>query len=110
MKFELDRRLTLEVRKSLQKDLKIVARKYFEKDITFIVSRGICANLEKLEKKHDVYEAMHLLMGELKEPLAVFWGYTRGFKEWEPRAYMALFLAEYLKDTIKELKNADKNQ
>lgn len=110
MKFKLDKHLTLEVRTALQKDLITVARKYFEKDPDSKLSMGICANLEVLEKKHDAYEAMYLLLKELNEP-ATLPGYrTLGFKNWEPRAYMALFLAEYLKDTIKELKNADQNQ
>lgn len=110
MKFKLDKHLTLEVRIALQRDLNTVATQYFERDPDFKLSMGICANLLVLESTYDVYESMVLLLKELSEPSSMFTRYTRGFEDWEPRAYMALFLAEYLKDTIKELKNVDQNQ
>lgn len=109
MHFERNKELSVAARKRLMKGLSEVAELYFSdkywqcsgKPDTVNICCGICKAMLDLGYKHS-YDDMAKLMDETNE-----WSYgcyVSTPEEWEPRANMALFLVQYLKDTIKKEK------
>lgn len=83
-------------RPAFARTLTEVARRYFEKD-GIDPEFGICFNAKRTGDSES-YDKMRVIMYEMKEPDAYYGGsaFLGGCKDWEPRAWMCLFLAEYL--------------
>ena len=88
--------------------LKQAAEMYFNDPRSINTDNGICYVLEDiLNPTRDrwdccdrpAYDMMDDLMRYMGEPHEVYTVYTDTPESWEPRAYMCLFLAEYLKGT-----------
>jgi hypothetical protein len=93
--------LTTEERIDLRKQLLICAKKYFN-DAGVNTHCGICNAISEQANDHGYYEKMGKLLKEIFQDTNDFLAeYTNTYEEWEGRAYMCLFLAEYLQDTIK---------
>lgn len=92
--------LTTEERIDLRKQLLICAEKYFN-DTGVSTSCGICNAISEQTNNHNYYEKMGKLLNEIFQDHNEFLAdYTNTYEKWESRAYMCLFLAEYLQDTI----------
>lgn len=93
--------LTQDQRVHLKEKLQLLAEWYFTKEKVISTSCGICNALSNAFEDSTYYVFMDKLLVELQgsEYLA---GYTDTYEEWESRAYMCLFLVEYLKDTIEK--------
>jgi hypothetical protein len=98
MKFNRNNSLTTEERQALIFGLNTVAEEYFTDMKTAETGCGICFALYKKQIPFAGYSAMSNLTEELEEEN--FGPYTDTPEDWEPRANMCLFLAEYLKDTV----------
>jgi hypothetical protein len=104
MKFKRNAELSLSQRHDLIQGLSEVAEFYFDdlieygKDVNF--NCGICAALHSVDVPNP-YSTMDKLMQEMGDNYYDNYLRIETKKEWEPRAYMCLFLIEYLKDTIK---------
>jgi hypothetical protein len=96
-----------QTKEQLIKNLITVAEKYYNepcKDYDDFIwssfNNGICYALFKLTgSDYDSYDLMEEVMRELgyEETESTFGDYVYTHEEWEPRAYMCLILAEYLK-------------
>lgn len=84
----------------LSTNLRELAKDYFNgEDIDY--HSGICSALADYTlSKSDAYHAMGDLMAELGFHEAYFSGCSDFRDKWEPRAYMCLFLAEYLEASV----------
>lgn len=92
--------LTTEERIDLRNQLLICAEKYFN-DTGVNTYCGICNAISEQANDESHYDKMGKLLREIFQDNDEFLGdYTNTYEEWEGRAYMCLFLAEYLKDTI----------
>lgn len=78
-----------ETRLYLADRLMEVAERYFLGDPTLYTGCGICLAL-------DEYVLMDELMEEMGEPKPFYDDYSYSREKWEPRAWMCIFLAEYL--------------
>ena len=90
-------------REKLAKELREVAEAYFNGDKDLQTTLGICAALaEKRATLEEIawsaYRQMEKLLKDLGEPMRLS-PYSRNREDWEPRAWMCLFLAEYLENT-----------
>lgn len=95
-----DTLLTTAERIDLRKQLLICAEKYFN-DAGVNTHGGICYAISEQANNHTYYDKMGKLLREIFQDTDEFLGdYTNTYEEWEERAYMCLFLAEYLQDTI----------
>lgn len=95
------RPLTTAERIDLRQQLLICAENYFDGILTASTTCGICNALSTQTGEYKYYEMMGYLLSELfKECTTMLGEYTNTPAEWEGRAYMCLFLAEYLQDTI----------
>lgn len=95
------RPLTIDERIDLRKQLLICAENYFNGLLTTSTTCGICNALATQTGDDKYYEIMEYLLSELFMEHTIMLGdYTNTPAEWEGRAYMCLFLAEYLQDTI----------
>jgi len=99
MKFSINKLLTDSKRKTLIKALGIVAEKYFNDEYVY-TGCGICAAVDYQNIKNADYITMSHLMNEILEEKGTLGEYKDQREQWEERANMCLFLAEYLKDTI----------
>ena len=77
----------------LAKQLRELAEDYFNDEPIDHLS-GICSALVRREA--DAYHAIDTVMEELGFKTAYFGTCSQLREKWEPRAYMCLFLAEYL--------------
>jgi len=92
--------LTTEERIDLRKQLLVCAEKYFN-DTGVNTHCGICNAISEQTNNRNYYDKMGKLLREIFQDTNEFLGkYTSTYEEWEERAYMCLFLAEYLQDTI----------
>lgn len=76
-----------------------VSQHYFD-GMPVETSAGICFALHEMVPDGDPfnpYHSMNGLMKEMREPMPIYGEYTDSRKKWEPRAWMCLFLVEYLK-------------
>lgn len=75
-----------------------VAQRYFTGEGHVCTRCGICAAVDDFYgPNNSAYTAMSKLMKEIGEPAGAFYGdYVDTDAEWEPRAWMCLFLYEYL--------------
>lgn len=98
--------LTNEERLELIPALSSVAQAYYDAPEEIHYNSGICYNLMHIGKVEWAYPKMGRLMRELgftedyfedaiDKPVS-----SKTFEEWEQRAYMCLFLSEYLMQTI----------
>jgi hypothetical protein len=71
--------------------LEKTAKRYFNKDESLAIGCGICFVIKE-------YDLMSSLMEDMGEPEYGFDVYHDTWEEWEPRAWMCLFLVAYLKD------------
>lgn len=78
----------------LSKDLRDVSNKYFTDPELVATGFGIC---RALFRNGGHYNLMAELMGEMGEA-GSYGEYSFDPEDWEPRAYMCLFLAEYLEN------------
>lgn len=89
--------------------LREVSRQYFEGDPALDMRCGLCAAVDSVAHQPDPWEAAgrrgkRVMFEELgmdkDNPFGPELGeYQPTPREWEARAYMALFLAEYLEET-----------
>lgn len=94
------RPLTIDDRIDLRNQLLICAENYFNDNST-VTTCGICNALATQTGESIYYDKMEQLLSELfMEQTLMLGDYTNTPAEWEGRAYMCLFLAEYLQDTI----------
>ena len=95
--------LTQGQRIDLKEKLQLIAEWYFTKENYVETGCGICCALSEAFHSRIYYDYMELLLIEMhkSEWLAK---YTNTYEQWEERAYMCLFLVEYLKDTIQKEK------
>jgi superoxide dismutase len=92
--------LTTEERIDLRSKLLICAEKYFN-DTGVNTHCGICNAISEQTNDSTYYDKMGKLLNEIFQDYNEFLAeYTNTYEEWEGRAYMCLFLAEYLQDTI----------
>jgi hypothetical protein len=102
--------LTNEERLELIPALSTVAQAYYDAPEEIHYNSGICYNLMHIGKVEWAYPKMGRLMRELGfnedyfENAADKPVYSKTFEEWEERAYMCLFLSEYLMATVTEIK------
>ena len=75
--------------------LEKTAERYFNKDESLAIHCGICFVIKE-------YDLMNSLMKDIGEPEYRFDAYHDTWEEWEPRAWMCLFLVAYLKDELSE--------
>lgn len=98
--------LTYEERLELIPALSAVAQAYYDEPENIHHKSGICYNLMHIGNVEWAYPKMGRLMQELGfnedyfENAADKPVYSKTFEEWEERAYMCLFLSEYLMQTI----------
>jgi hypothetical protein len=103
--------LTRAERIDLRKQLLILAKNYFN-DEEVVTTCGICLALTKQTNTEHVssesnecyYLKMDRLLREIFGNSDSLGDYTNSYQAWEGRAYMCLFLAEYLQDTIEHVK------
>jgi hypothetical protein len=96
--------LTRSERIDLRKQLLILAKNYFNDD-EVVTTCGICLALTKQtdtdnDDDNCYYIKMDMLLEEIFGDDHSLGNYTNSHQEWEGRAYMCLFLAEYLQDTL----------
>lgn len=97
--------LTRTERIDLRNQLLILAQNYFN-DKEVVTTCGICLALTKQTGTDNAideecyYVKMDKLLQEIFGDSRNLGDYTNSHQEWEGRAYMCLFLAEYLQDTI----------
>ena len=95
------RPLTTAERIDLRNQLLICSENYFDGILTVSTTCGICNALATQTGESIYYDKMEQLLSELfMEHTLMLGDYTNTPEEWEGRAYMCLFLAEYLQDTI----------
>jgi hypothetical protein len=97
--------LTQEQRIDLKEKLQLIAEWYFTEEKPVQTSCGICNALSTTFDDSSYYEKMESLLWELYGDLHLA-SYTDSYEEWEDRAYMCLFLVEYLDTTI-DLKSSE---
>ncbi len=100
--------LTRSERIDLRKQLLFLAQNYFN-DKEVVTTCGICLALTKQTNTDDdcencYYVKMDMLLSEIFGNSDSLGDYTNSHQAWEGRAYMCLFLAEYLQDTIEHVK------
>lgn len=98
------KQLTRSERIDLRNQLLILAQNYFD-DKEVVTTCGICLALTRQTNTDDdddncYYIKMEYLLQEIFGDSRNLGDYTNSHQEWEGRAYMCLFLAEYLQDTI----------
>lgn len=100
-------KLTQAERKDLKEKLLLIAEMYFSGDHELITTCGICCALDNAFEDNSkcYYHIMDKMLLEFTGTLSVG-EYTNTFEEWEGRAYLCLFFAEYLDSTI-ELKSSE---
>jgi hypothetical protein len=98
--------LSQEQRIDLKEKLLLIAEWYFTKEKDVTTCCGICKALDDaFGGDQEYYDYMASLLVEMhgSSDLAL---YTNTYEEWESRAYMCLFLVEYLDSTI-DLKSSE---
>lgn len=101
-------KLTQEERMELIPALSDIARAYYDEPSKIDYGVGICYNLYEVAKLDGSYSKMGVLMKELGfnedyfEEAGAQTVHTKSFEQWEERAYMCLFLSEYLYDTLEQ--------
>ncbi len=99
--------LTQAERIDLKEKLQLIAEWYFTEEQPITTSCGICLALSKAFGANHYYSMMTRLLSEVFGADSDFLAdYTDTYEEWESRAYMCLFLVEYLDTTI-ELKSSE---
>lgn len=102
-------KLSNQARIELQQDLTTLAQWYFDNDSRINTTCGICYALSQLYaqtgRDGNAYGKMEALLLEAVSDDSLG-KYTYTYEKWEDRAYMCLFLAEYLEGTI-EMKSSD---
>lgn len=111
MKFERNEELTKHDRERLIESLTEIAQLYFDGKYRFlqmststeekvvVITNGICCALSSLRQDFPAYYLIEELEVEMDNRYDNYCSITSP-EGWEPRAYMCLFLVEYLKDTI----------
>lgn len=111
MKFERNKELTKYDRERLIESLTEIAQFYFDGKYRFctmststeekvvVITNGICCALSSLRQDFPGYYLIEQLEVEMDNRYDNYRSITSP-EGWEPRAYMCLFLVEYLKDTI----------
>jgi len=96
----------LEQLKALIPLLEQAAEMYFNDPRSIDTDHGICYVLEDIfnptrnkwrYRNRSVYDMMDKLMKYMGETYEAYGLYSHNPEDWEPRAYMCLFLAKYLK-------------
>lgn len=110
MEFERNEKLTQEDRQELIKGLTEVAQLYFNENYIQYDTLGINASANPLSITNGICSALsnlgyggYYLIEELEVEMDNRYDSYHCITSpegWEPRAYMCLFLVEYLKDTI----------